>query len=95
MNSTILLKYGKYTYKVTYKLMPGLPKYRQVNKSKAIPMIRKPTCIFYDRHDDMFKEIVYPAELHNTDVMINDPIETYIHSIMEFLPDWQKIEIQP
>lgn len=93
MINTIFLKSGKYTYKVTYKRSVGLPKHRQVKR--MAPIIRSPSCIFYDKHDDVFKEIVYPAELHNTEVLVNDPVEAYILAIMEFMPDWQKIEVEP
>lgn len=57
-------------------------------------MVTRPkTASFYDKYDNAFKEIVYPTELHYTEIEPNDPIDDYIHNIMELMPDWQKIEI--
>ena len=91
--STIYLKSGKYTYKITYKQTGGLPNHRPI-KRPFVPAIRPPVHTLFDKHDNMIKEIVYPDALHNTEVKLNDPVESYIQSIMEFMPDWQKIEIQ-
>ena len=89
--NTLFLKSGNYTYKVTYKQVGGLPKSRSIKRE--IPTIRPMSSVFYDRVEDSFKEIVYPETLHHTEVMPNDPVENYVQSIMEFMPEWQKIEI--
>ena len=89
--NTIILKSGKYTYKITYKSKGGLPESRNV--TRKIPSIRPKSSVFYDKFDDTFKEIVYPEDLQHTEVLPNDPVEKYLHSIMEFMPEWQKIEI--
>jgi hypothetical protein len=89
--NTLFLKSGNYTYKITYKQVGGLPKSGKI--THKIPVIRPKSSVFYDKFDDTFKEIVYPEDLHHTEVFPNDPVEKYIHSIMEFMPEWQKIEI--
>ena len=87
----ITFKSGKYMYKVTYTVKGGLPSHRRIKRE--IPTIRPMSSVFYDKYDDSFKEIVYPRELHHVEVFHNDPVENYIHNIMEFMPEWQKIEI--
>ena len=89
--NTIFLKSGKYTYKISYQSKGGLPKCRNIKRE--IQKIRPMSSVFYDKVDDVFKEIVYPEELHHTEVLPNDPVENYLYNIMEFMPHWQKIEI--
>lgn len=91
--NTLYLKSGNYMYKISYNPKGGLPKYREARR--IIPKIRSPTSIYFDKHDDMFKEIVYPETLHYTEVISDDPVERYIQSIIDFMPEWTKIEVEP
>ena len=86
MNNIIYLSSGKYTYKVTYNVKSGLSKYRTYDRK--LPKIRPPCEIYFDKHDDLFKE------LHNIELVKGDPVEEYINSIIGFVPDWTKIEIE-
>jgi len=92
MNNILYLSSGKYTYKVTYNIKSGLPKYRTYDRK--LPKIRPPCAIYFDKHDNLFKEIIYPKELHNIELVKGDPVEEYIDSITGFVPDWTKIEIE-
>ena len=89
--NTINYKSGKYTYRVTYRFVSGLPKYSL--NGRMIPKIRPPRSIYFDINDDIFKEIVYPEELHHTEILQNDQVEEYINSLVGFIPYWTKIEI--
>lgn len=90
--NTVCLKSGKYMYTVSYNVKGGLPKYREVKRK--IPKIRPECSIYFDKYDDTFKEIMYPKELQNIEIHENDQVETYIHSIMEFMPEWTKITVE-
>jgi len=89
--NTINYKSGKYTYRVTYRLICCVPKFSI--SERIIPKIRPSRSIYFDKNDDIFKEIVYPEELHNTEILQNDPVEEYINSLTGFIPYWTKIEI--
>ena len=92
MQSVLYYSSGNYTYKVTYNLKPGLPKCK--SQYRELPKIRKSHYIYFDKHDNLFKEIVYPKELHYTEITVDDPVEHYIDCIRDFVPDWTKIEIE-
>ena len=89
--NTVFLKSGNFTYKVTYKQVPGLPKARAVKRD--ISPIRPKSTIIFDKYDNMIKEIIYPEKLHFKNVNQDDPVENYIYDLMELMPDWQKIEV--
>ena len=88
---TLFLKSGNYTYKVTYKCVPRLPKSRVVKRN--IPQIRPKSITYFDKYDDMFKEVIYPEKLHYLKIAQDDPVENYVYGIMELMPDLQKIEV--
>ena len=91
MLNTLFLKSGNYTYKVTYKQVPGLPKSRLIKRN--ISPVRPKSITFYDKYDNTFKEVVYPEKLHYMIVAQDDPVENYVYDLMELIPDWQKIEV--
>ena len=49
MLNTLFLKSGNYTYKVTYKQVPGLPKARLIKRN--ISPIRPKSITFFDKYD--------------------------------------------
>ena len=94
MLKTIDLNSGKYVYRVTYKQRSGLPQFSFNERKRVSPKIRITNRLYYDHRDEIVKEIVYPKDLWYTDVIDNDPVEKYTNDIMEFMPDWVKIEIK-
>ena len=91
--NTIFLNSGKYLYKITHKQKGGLPRHNDVKR--RYPIIRKTSYVFFDKRDDILKEIIYPEELHNTEANKDDPVESYVDSIITYMPDWTNIEIIP
>lgn len=91
--NTIYLNSGKYCYKITHKSKGGLSNHNETKR--RYPILRRPSFVYFDKRDDIFKEIVYPVELHNTEANIDDPVESYVDSIIMYIPEWTKIEIMP
>jgi hypothetical protein len=91
MEKVVSFRSGKYVYNVTYKPQGGLPAYIPVKKD--LLKLRSDTRMYFDKRDDTYKEIVYPEELWFTNVLPNDPVEEYIHTAIEMIPNWTRIEI--
>ena len=96
MNSigTLRLKTGKYVYNISYKKKAGLPAPNFTSFKKYDIKVRKPTTVYYDYRDSIFKEVVYPQNLWYSVVYTEDELEKNINEYIEFIPDWIKIEIE-
>jgi hypothetical protein len=93
--NNLSLKSGKWTYNVTYRKTSGLPKLAPFERlKKVVPKIRTTNRIYFDKRDEVIKEINYPEELWFSEVVENDPVEQYIYHIMELYPNWVKIDIK-
>ena len=53
---------------------------------------RKDKRYYFDKN--IMKEIIYPEELHFTEVLPDDPVENYINDCILYFPDLLKIEIK-
>jgi hypothetical protein len=92
MEKVVSFRSGKYIYNVTYRQKGGLPTYTPMKRDFV--KMRSDTRMYFDKRDDMYKEIVYPEELWFTNVLPGDPVEEYIHTTIEMIPNWTRIEIK-
>ena len=92
MEGNFTLKSGKYIYDITYIKRGGLPR-TGLTKIKKITS-RKNIRYFFDKRDDLIKLIIYPEELWTNEISFYDPVEKYINEIIDFIPDFKKIEIK-
>ena len=93
----IFLNSGKYLYEVTYQIKPVLPKtsFNGFNGvGRITPRLRTTKRYYIDHCDEIIKEITYPKDLWYSKVVEDDPVEEYIHGIMQYIPDWVKIDIK-
>lgn len=97
MSGSITLNSGKYLYTITYKKKSGLPRnftFERLVKKFSTEKIRTTHRIYFDHRDQIVKEIIYPKDLWFTEVLEDDPVERYLSDCIEFIPDWEKIEIK-
>jgi len=90
----LFLNSGKYLYEVTYNVKPGLPKTSFNPIKRVSPRIRTTQRYYMDHRDEIIKEINYPKDLWYSQVVEDDPVEEYIYDIMQYIPDWVKIDIK-
>jgi len=90
----LFLNSGKYLYEVTYNVRPGLPRtsFNPVKRSNL--KVRTTNRLYVDHRDEMIKYISYPKDLWYSEVVEDDPVEEYIYDIMQYIPDWVKIDIK-
>ena len=91
MEKVISFRSGRYIYRVSYRQKGGLPTHSHLKRD--ILKIRSDTRLYFDKRDDTYKEIVYPEELWFTNVLPGDQVEEYIHTTIEMIPNWTRIEI--
>jgi hypothetical protein len=94
MSGSISLNSGKYIYTITYKKKPGNVTFERPVKNFSMAKIRTTHRIYFDHRDKVVKEIIYPKDLWFTEVLEDDPVERYLSDCIDFIPDWEKIEIK-
>jgi hypothetical protein len=92
LSNTVSFKYDKFVFHITYTRRGGLPRHKFIKKSGITK--RSPQRYYFDERDDLIKEIVYPEELWYKDVFPDDPVEKYIHTAIEYIPEWTKIVVE-
>ena len=94
MSGSITLNSGKYIYTITYRKKPGKVNLEKPVKKFSSAKIRTTHRIYFDHRERILKEIIYPKDLWFTEVLEDDPVEQYLSDCIEFIPDWEKIEIK-
>ena len=94
MSGSITLNSGKYTYTITYRKKPSNLNFEKGVKKFSGAKIRTTHRIYFDHRERIVKEIIYPKDLWFTDVLEDDPVERYLSDCIDFIPDWEKIEIK-